>query len=360
MIPVKEHLKNLQRIQNPVARAGYLRLDKNEGIIGFEREFIESLRQEITSDFLTTYPELTSLYQKIAQWIDCSPENIYITAGSDAAIKAVFEVFVEPRDTVALLSPTYAMFYVYTEMFQARLIEIRYKEGLSLSAEDILKVLYEHRPKLICIANPNSPTGTILPQGDLRKIIDIAGGQNTVVLLDEAYYLFYPESPIDLVYHHPNLVVIRTFSKAMGLASARLGFAVAHSDTTKYLQKVRPIYETNAFAVRFAEFVLDNMHLVEKNLEGVRKGKEYLEKELDGLGIPYFKSYANFILIDVGSFEKSIELGHVLYHQKILIKSGFKDDVLRNCIRVTIGNVKQMEFFMDKFKPAFYSLGIKT
>ena len=349
MIPVKEHLKHLQRIQNPSARAGYLRLDKNENIVGFGKEFVEILRQEITSDFLTTYPETDSLYDKIARWIGCNKENIYITAGSDAAIKAVFEVFVEPRDAVVLLDPTYAMFYVYVEMFQGRLITINYKEGLSLSAEDILKVLYEHRPKLICIANPNSPTGTILPQRDLRNIIDVARGLNTVVLLDEAYYLFHPESVIDLICKYPNLVVLRTFSKAMGLASARLGFAAAHPDTIAYLQKVKPIYETNAFAVKFAELVLDNMHLVERNLEDIRKGKEYLEKELDKLGIPYFKSYANFVLIDVGSFEKSVQIGKALYQQKILIKSGFKDDVLKNCIRVTIGSKKQMELFMEKF-----------
>ena len=356
MIPVKEHLKDLQRIQNPVARAGYLRLDKNENIVGFEKELIDILRKEITSDFLTTYPEVNPLYQKIARWIECNQENIYITAGSDAAIKSVFEVFVEPGDAVALISPTYAMFYVYTEMFQGRLIEIRYKKGLSLSTEDILKVIYKHKPKLICIANPNSPTGTILSKEDLKNIVAVAAGQNTIVLLDEAYHLFYPLSSIDLIYNHPNLVVTRTFSKAMGLASARLGFAAGHPDIIRYLQKVRPIYETNAFAIRFAELILDFPDLIKKNVQEIMSGKKYLEDELDKLGTPYYKSYTNFILIDVGSFERSVQLGNALYQKKILIKSGFTDEVLRNCIRVTVGSVKQMEFFMDKFKEALYSL----
>ena len=349
MIPVKKHLRDLRRVRNTMTRSGYLRLDKNENVIGFEEEFVEKLRQEITSEFLTTYPEVGPLYQKLARWIGCNEENIYITAGSDAAIKSVFEVFVEPGDTVALLSPTYAMFYVYAQMFQACLIEIRFNKGLFISVEDILKIIHEQKPKLICIANPNSPTGTILAQEDLWEIIDVASKQNTIVLLDEAYYLYYPVISIDRIYDHPNLVVTRSFSKAMGLASARLGFVVAHSDTAKYLQAVRPMYETNAFAVRFAELVLDNMHLVEKNLEAVRKGKEYLEKELEGLGIPYFKSYANFVLIDVGSIEKSVELGNALHQKKILIGSGFKDELLQNCIRVTIGNVEQMKFFLERF-----------
>lgn len=360
MIPAKEHLRNLQRVQNPVARAGYLRLDKNENIIGFGEEFVASLRKEITSDLLTTYPEVHPLYQKIARWLGCNQENIYITAGSDAAIKAVFEVFVEPGDTVALLSPTYAMFYVYTAMFQGRLIEICYKEGLSLSAEDVLKVVSEQKPKLICIANPNSPTGTILPQEGLKDIVDVAAGQNTIVLLDEAYYLLYPVSSIDLIYDYPNLAITRTFSKAMGLASARLGFAAGHADIIKYLQKVRPIYETNAFAIRFAALILDSPDLIEKNIQEMMNGKKYLETELDKLGIHYFKSYTNFILVDVGSFERSVQIGSALCKEKILIRSGFKDEVLKNCIRVTIGSIKQMELFMEKFKQALYAVEDKT
>ena len=343
-----------------MARAEYLRLDKNENVIGFEGEFVETLRQEITSDFLTTYPEVSSLYQKIARWVGCAQENVYITAGSDATIKSVFEVFVEPGDTVALVSPTYAMFYVYTEMFQGCLVEIRYKTGLSLSIEDILKVIHEHRPKLICIANPNSPTGTVLPHEGLENVVDVAARQNSVILLDEAYYLFYPVSSIHLIHDYPNLVVARTFSKAMGLASARLGFAAGHADIIKHLQKIRPMYETNAFAIRFAELILDSPGLIEKNVQEAMKGKKYLEDELDKLGIPHFKSYTNFILIDVGSFERSVKLGNALYQKKILIRSGFKDDVLKNCIRVTIGSIKQMDFFVEKFKEALYSLEEKT
>ena len=360
MIPAKKHLGDLQRVQNPTARVGYLRLDKNENVVGFEKEFVASLRKQITSDFLTTYPEVNTLYQKLARWLGCHQENVYVAAGSDAAIKAVFEVFVEPGDAVALPSPTYAMFYVYTEMFQGCLIKIPYKTGLSLSVEDILKVVYEHRPKLICIANPNSPTGTILPQEGVKKIVDVVAGQNGIILLDEAYYLFYPISSIDLIYDYPNLVITRTFSKAFGLASARLGFAIGHADIIKYLHKVRPIYETNAFAIRFAELIMDSPDLIDKIVKETIRGKKYLEGELDKLGIPYFKSYTNFIVIDVGSLERSLQLGKALYQKKILIKSGFKDDALKNCIRVTIGSVKQMEFFMKKFKEAFYSSEEKT
>ncbi len=284
MIPIKEHLKSLERVQNPAEkRIEFLRLDKNESILGFSPEFMDILRREITPDFVNTYPEIDSLYDKIAGWVGCHRDNIYITAGSDAAMKSTFEAFVELGDKVALLSPTYAMFYVYTDMFQGELIEIRYKEGLSLSAEDVLRVVERHIPKLICIANPNSPTGTILPQEGLRDIIESAVKGNTIILIDEAYYLYYPKTVIDLINDYPNLIVTRTFSKAMGLASVRLGFAAAHPEIIKCLQKVRPMYETNAFAVKLGEMVLDNLPIVENNLAEFRKGKTFLENELDNI-----------------------------------------------------------------------------
>ncbi len=358
MTPVKEHLKSLERIQNPVeTRTKFLRLDKNESILGFPAEFMDILYREITPDFVNTYPEIGPLGERIAGWVGCRRENIYITAGSDAAIKSTFEVFVEPGDKVALLSPTYAMFYVYTNMFQGQLIEIRYKEGLSLTTEDVLSVMERHTPKLICIANPNSPTGTILPQTGLRDIIESAAGSEIIILIDEAYYLFYPETVINLINDYPGLIVTRTFSKAMGLASVRLGFAAAHSETIRYLQKVRPIYETNAFAVKLGELILDNLYIVEKNLEEFRKGKEFLEKELDKMGIPFFKSYTNFLLINIGTLERSVQIVNALYKRNILIKGGFQDSELKKCIGVTIGNIKQMKFFMENFKEVYYSTG---
>jgi histidinol-phosphate aminotransferase len=359
MIPAKQHLKSLERIRNPAARSGYLRLDKNEGIAGFDREFVARLREEITEDFLTTYPDVSSLYQKLARWLGCRQENIYITAGSDAAIKAAFEVFVEPGDTVALLSPTYAMTYVYIQMFRAKPVEIHYREDLSLSGEVVLQTLRENRPKLLFIPNPNSPTGTVIEQEDLRKIIEVAAEQATIALIDEAYYLFYPESAIDMINQYPGLVVTRTFSKAFGLASARLGFAAAHEKTIGFLEKVRPMYETNAFAARFAEMVLDSPEIIEKNVREVMNGKQFLESELDKLGIPHHKSYTNFILIDVGSFARSVRIGEELRRKRILIKSGFKEDLLSKCIRVTIGNQEQMALFLKEFQEVYYATEIK-
>jgi histidinol-phosphate aminotransferase len=191
----------------------------------------------------------------------------------------------------------------------------------------------------------------------LKNIIKNAVQRETIILVDEAYYLFYPETVIDLIDDYPGLIVTRTFSKALGLASVRLGFAAAHSDTIKYLQKVRPMYETNAFAVKLGELVLDNLSVVEKNLAEFRKGKEFLENELDNIGIAHLKSYTNFILIDVGSFERGTRIVDALHKRKILIKGGIKNSALERYIRVTIGSTEQMRLFMKNFKEVYQSAG---
>lgn len=350
-IPIKTHLIDLERIKNPQEpRGSFLRLDKNENTIDFSKEITELLKSQITPNFLSTYPEIGALYKKIALHSGCNEENIYITSGSDAAIKAVFEVFAQKGDKVALLDPTYAMYYVYGEIFQTKLLKINFEEDLSLNTENIFNLIEKERPKLICLANPNAPTGTVISQEDIKRIADLCLKYDIIILIDEAYYPYYSHSSLPLISDYPNLVITRTFSKAFGLASCRLGFAVGQPEIIGYLHKVRPMYETNAFAAKFGELILDNYGIVEKNAEEVNRAKEYLEKELSNLGLPFFKSYANFMLINVSSFEKAVQIKQEMKNRKILITGGFKTAPLEKCIRVSIGSLEQMKYFIDNLK----------
>ncbi|MFH1846189.1 MAG: histidinol-phosphate transaminase [Candidatus Omnitrophota bacterium] len=356
-LPIKEHLKKVSRVKNSSEkRLDYLRLDKNEAPAVFSQEFINNLRKEITPDFLTAYPEVDILQEKIAKSLNCEKDNIYVTAGSDAGIKAAFEVFVGKGDRVVLLDPTYAMFYVYAGIFGADLERVNYNKDLTLSVDSVIEKICESKPKLACIANPNSPTGTILPPEDIRRIADCCFENKSVLLIDEAYYPFYPVTALGLIKEFPNVIVTRTFSKAMALASARVGYVAGASEIIEMLYKVRPMYETNAFAVKFAEIIMDNPEVLEQNLKEVETAKKYLESQFDELGFPYFKSYANFMLIDVGSYEKSVKIGKAMKEQKILIKAGFTDENLKNCIRISVGTREDMKRFIDNFKQVIISI----
>jgi histidinol-phosphate aminotransferase len=190
----------------------------------------------VTSDFLTAYPDVGPLYKKLAQCLDIPQNQIHLSAGSDVGIKTVFEVYVESTDEVIIIHPTYATYYVYSQMFNARLIKINFDENLALPAERIIEKI-SATTKLICIANPNSPTGTVLPIKDLKKIIEVASENGALVLIDEAYFQFWGNSVIDLVSAYDNLIVVRTFSKALGLASARLGYLVSSSEVISHFMK---------------------------------------------------------------------------------------------------------------------------
>ncbi len=234
-VPPKKHLLELDRVVNKsLGRDGFLRMDKNESLIGFPEKVIQEIRGIITSDFLAAYPEVGPLYSKLAECLNVDRKQVFLTSGSEAGIKTTFEVYVEPGDEVIIIHPTYGMYYVYSKMFQARLIEVCFDENLVLSPKQLIAKI-SPATKLICIANPNSPTGTIISIEDLENIIAVASKNGSLVLIDEAYYQFWGHSMVGRTAAYDNLIVTQTFSKALGLASVRLGYIVSNLDIVSHL-----------------------------------------------------------------------------------------------------------------------------
>ena len=202
----KKHIHALCRSPNTFQdRSEYLRMDKNENIIGFSKEVINDIRNMISSEFITAYPEVDPLYQKLSENLGVDSSQIFLSAGSDAGIKSVFEVYVEPGDEVLIIHPTYAMYYVYTDMFQARLVKANHNKDLSISIDNIINNIFP-KTKLVCLANPNSPTGTLLPSKDLQRILSAGNSHGSMVLIDEAYCQFSGKSAINLLKTHDNLI----------------------------------------------------------------------------------------------------------------------------------------------------------
>ena len=353
----KPHLLKIYRTPpKKEDRLKFLRLDKNEDNVCLPKEIVQKILSKVTPDFVASYPQTYPLYESLGRWLGVGEDHILVTAGSDAAIKAVFEAFVVPGDEVVAPHPTFAMFGVYSKIFQAKLKRVVYETDLSLSMKKMLKSV-SSKTKLAVLANPNSPTGTVVERSDILDLLELAKKRGAAVLIDEAYHHFYPKSVIDLIDKYPNLIVTRTFAKAFGLASVRLGYAVAHPKTIKILRVSKPMYEVNSFAVLFGCALLDHPEWMEHNVRETLRGKKYIVDEIERLGLRVFPSHANFILVEVG--EKNVKpLVRKMYNSGILINSGYEHETLKRCIRISLGPEEKMRKVVKVLKDYFRRRGI--
>jgi histidinol-phosphate aminotransferase len=278
-------------------------LDKNENTDPILAEFMRGLLPHVLADALYTYPECAPLYHKLAAHLAVSPSQLLLTPGSDGAIRSVFEAFVERGDVVIHTSPTFAMYPVYCQMYGARPVPVAYEPGASgpvLSAEKIIEAIGAARPKLVCLPNPDSPTGTMLAPDRLRAVIEAAGQAGAVMLLDEAYHPFYRPSAIGWTSDYPHLAIARTFAKAWGLAGLRIGYAVAAPPLCRLLHKVRNMYEVNTVAVAMLERVLDHADQMEASVARLLDGKRGFLSAMRALGLRTLDGEGNFLHVAFG------------------------------------------------------------
>ena len=342
MVQPKAHLLDVYRsAPEKFDRTRYLRLDKNENTSNIPASVLEIAKAGITPELISSYPQVYPLYEKLGRVLALDEDYLLLTAGSDAAIKNVFEVFINPSDEIIIPDPTYAMYEIYAQLYQAVLRKVPYGKDLTFSMSDVYKTIND-KTKLIALANPNSPTGCVIDPQELEDLIKYVEEMDILLLIDEAYYPYYPHSVIEYIKTHRNLIVARTFSKAYGLASLRLGFAAANPEVISSLAKFRPIYEINGLAVLFGGLLLDHPEVISKNVIDITEGKEFLFREMEKMGFSSYPSYANFLNIKVGQ-KLVTPLTDYLKTKGILIKPGYAHPALKECIKVTIGPIQQMK-----------------
>ena len=292
---------------------GLLWLDKNENrdpdLAIVTARVVAEVLAGAGSRWLNTYPDSTPLYEKLASYVGCTPRNLMLAAGSDGVIRSVFEAFVNPGDVVMHTVPTFAMYPVYARMYGARVTPLGYARtagGPALSVENVVSTIRQVRPKLMCLPNPDSPTGTAFTADDLRRIVDACVSVGAVILVDEAYYPFHPATIADWVASTPNLIVARTFAKAWGLAGLRIGYAIAHEETAGLLHKVRPMYEVNTVAVAVMERMLDFAGDMQASVNRLNSGRDGFLDQMEALGLSTVRAKGNFLHVSFGSFEPDV------------------------------------------------------
>ena len=354
MISPKETIKKLYRIIDlGDKRSNYIRLDKNERTIPFLEDDLAKIFFELKNIDISMYPDQTPMYDALSDFLNLSRDKILLTPGSDVGLKYIFETYVKKEDSIVTLWPTYAMADVYTKMFGANTINIKYNKNLEINLDDLPKILQKEEVCLVYIANPNQPTGTVLTENQINEILTNAEKEDVLVIIDEAYLPFSEQkSSINIIDEYSNLIVIHTFSKAFGLASARVGYIVSQPQNISWLSKVKPIHDINIFALTVGTYLLKNYHIVEDYVNDINQSKSFIEQELNKYGIDCLLGHANFIHLKFPEKYNLNDIEKKMKDRGFLIRTSGSGlpAVLENCIRITVGPKDQMENFAQNLK----------
>lgn len=319
-------------------REQYICIDKNEPPFS-AFELVKDLITDEDIKNLRSYPNPYELYEKLSDFVGVKIEQLLITQGSEQAIEFVFRVFVDENDEVVYLNPSFAMFDVYAYIQKAQIKYINFEDNISLKIESVINSITEST-KLFVLANPNNPTGTFFNLEELDLIAKHTEKTNTIFLLDEAYFHFYNIDSIELINKYKNLIITRTFSKALGIAGARVGYAISQINNIDLLRKIKPIDEINQLSNILAKKVIDNSQIIlKKNIDQVNKWKKKFENT-DFSNLDYIPTEGNFILLKSANYEYHKK---IFLDNKILPKMDFKESYLINCFRLSIRDDQIMD-----------------
>lgn len=344
-------LKRIQQMKpyNPPleGRSKYkgMLLDFNERTQPPQGKVIRVLEKLVKKQKLQIYPEYFDLEKKIAKYAGVNPNQIMITNGSDQGTDIIFRTFTEKGDKVIIPSPSFAMFYQCAQVVGNKILSPLYRENnLSFPLEEVL-VAIDNQVKLIVICNPNNPTGTAISVDNIKKIAKKA--KNAIIYVDEAYFEFSKISAITLIKKYPNIIITRTFSKAFGLASLRIGYVIARKEYIAEMLKVRGPYDVNMAAYYAASTALADRKTMENYVnEVMKKAKPLVEKFFFEKGVPYYSSAANFILFRPNNADHTWQS---LKKIGFLLRPQNKQNI-KNTLRVSIGTVKQMKKFIAAYE----------
>ena len=194
---------------------------------------------------------------------------------------------------------------------------------------------------MVCLPNPDSPTGTVFSLIDLRKIVDAAEDAGSLMLIDEAYHPLYKETSVPWIYECKHLVVVRSFSKAWGAAGLRVGYALSNKELINLLHKQRPMYEIGSVSAKAIEILLDFERDMEMSVERINTGKKHFQDAMKAIGLSSYESYGNFLHVRFGKYAEEI---HKALEDKVYYRKDFNVPCLEGYSRFSSTTI-------EKFKP---------
>ncbi len=343
--------KPIKELERELGIKGSIKLASNENPLGPSPKALNRIMEYLANNCdIHRYPDGNSYYLKsaIAEKLGngITLDEIIVGNGSNELIDIAVRTFMTDGDEAVMASPSFVVYSMAVDSVCGKAIEVPlkdYRHDLQAIADKI-----NEKTKIVFIANPNNPTGTINKKDEFNEFMSRVP-ENVLVVVDEAYFEYvtdkeYPNT-LGFLNDNKNILILRTFSKAYGLAGLRIGYGISKKEIINELNKIREPFNTNTIAQMAAVEALSDREHLKKSIEINEEGKRFLYKELNMLGIQYIPTEANFIYILLNIEAKKIY--EALLRQGIIVRPvGDKE------IRVTIGMSEENRFFIEKLKIA--------
>ena len=307
-----------------------VKLDGNENVYGCSPKAAEAVAR-LTSHHIYPDPEQRRLRDALAEYTGVDAGHVLAGAGSDELIELLLRLIAGPGDNVVTAGPTFGFFSSSARLVGAEVIDVPRGEDFSIDVDAVLAAVGP-ATKVVYVANPNNPTGTLAPRRDLERLLD-AG---PLVVVDEAYFEFCGETVTDLVPKRDNLAVLRTFSKWAGLAGLRIGYGLFPLQVVDALMSTKSPYNINAAAEAAAVASLDDVDYLMDNVAKIVDERDRLEILLLNLDfVEVIPSRANFLLCPLVDRD-AVKIQQELRSQGIFIRH-FDTPRVRDCVRISVG-----------------------
>ena len=338
-------IEQLYRIFDQNERKDYLRLDLNENPGGLPEAFIKDVLKDVTPQLVAQYPETLHFTEVLADYLGTDISHLCLVNGSAEGIRYIIQAFTSPEGRIVGVVPSYFMFQVYSEMYGRNFVKVPYNSDLSMDINNIIAEMTEDT-QLLILLNPNNPMGNVYTDEEFEKIFLIAREKQINILIDEAYHYFYPKTFIKYALEGEHVFVTRTFSKLFSMAGCRLGYVAGWPEGIKMVQKMCTPHNTNAFALLFAERIIETPGMVDSLIAKFNEGRTYLINTLDEMGYRHKGEAGNFLFIQPKTDAQTV-VDRMKQEKKILIKAYVDVGELGDCLRVSIGEKQYMQKFIE-------------
>lgn len=324
-------------------------LDANESPYSLPINIIDDIKNKIPYEKLNRYPDPRAykLCSKIANYVGygiCS-DMIIVGDGSDELINIIISSYVGKGRKVLIPTPTFSVYNIYSKINEGYVIPFNRNKDFNVDIDEMIDCINREKPELVFLCNPNNPTGTLTDRENIIKLLESC---NSMVVIDEAYFEFCNITCVDLVKKYENLIVLRTFSKAWGMAGIRLGYLISNKGVIDELLKVKSPYNVNSITQEIGIAILDYAEYMNKNTSSILKERDYIIKNLESIDkIKVYETYANFIFLKVPDADL---LCKALRESGIGIRNFNNCQGISNCVRVGVGLRYENDQLIEKIK----------